>query len=170
MAEELKIEMLPGTDAGKLDANYIDETEDMMELEFTPDFLEFLEHHNGGVPKKQFFNLGENTKLVERFLCLFADVQNNVEFGQFDIGVIWTQIGDRLSEFQMPFAAVYPGDFLCFDFEPAEDDEKPTVVLWIHDESYEDHPVTLPVADTFEQFLGMLTDDPGEIPEDSDEE
>jgi hypothetical protein len=167
MAEELKIEMEPGTDAGELDEAYIDETEDLMELEFTPEFLEFLENHNGGVPKKQYFKLGDNTKIVERFLCIYADVQKNPEFGQFDIGVVWTQIGDRLSEFQMPFAAVYPGDFLCFDFEPADE---PTIVLWVHDLSYEDHPVTTPVADTFEQFLGMLTDDPGKLPDDSDEE
>ena len=161
MNEELKIEMVSGTVAGEPDADYIDETEDMMELEFTPDFLTFLENHNGGVPAKQYFKLGNNTKVVQRFLCAYADFEDNSEFGQSDIGVIWTQIEDRLSEFQMPFAQVYAGDFLCFDFEPSDDDEKPVVVLWIHDESYEGHPVTIPVADTFEQFLKMLTDDPG---------
>jgi hypothetical protein len=167
MDEELKIEMLSGTVAGKPDDDYIDETEDMMELEFTLEFLEFLENHNGGVPVRKYFKLGSNTKVVQRFLCIYADFQDNSEFGQTDIGVIWTQIENRLSEFQMPFALVYPGDFLCFDFEPADE---PTIVLWIHDESYEGHPVTLPVADTFKQFLGMLTDDPGEMPDDSDEE
>lgn len=162
MDEDLKIEMLPGTVAGKPDDNYIDETEDMMELEFTTAFLTFLGNHNGGVPVKKYFKLGGNTKVVQRFLCVYANFEDNSEFGQSDIGVVWTQIDDRLSEFQMPFAAVYPGDFLCFDFEPSDDDDKPVVVLWIHDQSYEGHPVTVPVADTFEQFLKMLTDDSGE--------
>ena len=159
MAEEFKIEMFDGTDAGKLDENYIDKTEDMMELEFTPEYLTFLENHNGGVPKKRYFKLGNNVKVVEQFLCIFAKYKEDERFGQFDIGVVWSQIEDRLSEFHLPFAAVYPGDFLLFDYEPADE---PTIVLWIHDQSGEGNPVTIPVADTFEKFLSMLTDDDGQ--------
>jgi len=154
MADELKIEMEPGTDAGPLNEDYVEETEDMLELEFAPEFIEFLENHNGGVPKNQYFRLGSNVKILERFLCVFAEYQENIEFGQFDIGVVWSQIEDRLNEFLMPFAVVFAGDFLCFDFEESDD---PTVVLWYHDRSGEGEPFTVKVADNFKQFLQMLT-------------
>jgi len=155
MNEELKLEFESDTDAGPLDEDYIEDTEDMLNLEFTPEFITFLKNHNGGVPKKRYFRLGKNVKVVEQFLCIFSNYKEDEKFGQFDIGVVWSQIEDRLNEFLIPFAALFPGDFLCFDYENGE---APTVVLWIHDQSGEGEPATKPVADSFEQFLAMLTD------------
>lgn len=161
MNEDLEFE--PGTEGGDFDDEYVKETEEMLELEFDPDFIAFLKKHNGGVPNKQYFTLDDNEKVVERFLNLFPDYEENEEFGQYDIGVIWSAIEDRLNEYQVPFAIVYPGDFLCFDHEG---EGKPKVVLWDHDLSEEDDPYTIPVADNFTQFLSMLTAE-GEDDEDS---
>jgi hypothetical protein len=158
MSEEYKIEMEPETSAGELSDKHVDATENMMELEFTDEFLAFLENHNGGVPVRRYFRLGANVKIVEQFLCLVENYRDDEYFGQFDIGVVWSQIEDRLSEFHLPFAAVYPGDFLCFDFEEFDD---PTVVLWVHDRSGEDEPFTEPVAANFKEFLSMLSDNDG---------
>jgi hypothetical protein len=156
MDEDLKIEILPGTDAGKPAKDYVRETEEMLGLKFTPDFLAFLENHNGGVPKKRYFKYDGGDQVVERFLCVYADYAKDVKFGQFDIGVVWSSIEDRLNEYLMPFAALFAGDFLCFDYE---NKEEPSVVVWVHDLSGDRAPETEPVADNFRQFLSTLTGD-----------
>jgi hypothetical protein len=156
MSEEFDLEFEPGTEAGEFTDEYVKETEEMIELEFEPDFLAFLKKHNGGVPLKPYFKLDENVKVVEGFLSLVPDYANDDEFGGYDIGVIWSQIEDRLNEYLVPFAAVFAGDFLCFDYE--DEGDKPKVVLWNHDLSEEDEPHLTHVADNFRQFLSMLTD------------
>ncbi|HVE57388.1 MAG TPA: SMI1/KNR4 family protein [Pyrinomonadaceae bacterium] len=156
MSEDLQLEFEPGTEAGEFDDEYVKETEEMLELEFTPEFIAFLKQHNGGIPKKRYFKLDDDVKVVEVFLNLFPDYEDDPKFGQFDIGVVWSEIEDRLNEYLIPFAAVYPGDFLCFDYE---DNDPPKIVLWDHNRSLEDEPVTYPVTDNFKQFLALLTDD-----------
>jgi hypothetical protein len=156
MSDDLKLEFEPGTDAGEFDDEYVKDTEEMLAHDFTPDFLKFLKEHNGGVPKKPYFKLDEDVKVVEFFLNLCPDYEDRPEFGQSDIGVVWSQIEDRLNDYLIPFAAVYPGDFLCFDYE---NNDPPKIVLWDHNRSLEDKPVTYPVTDNFKQFLALLTDD-----------
>ena len=156
MNEDVKLEFEPSTDAGKFDKKYVEETEEMLDLEFSPEFLAFLKHHNGGVPKKRHFKLGNNVKVVGQFLCLYPNYKENERFGQNDIGVVWSQIEDRLNEFLVPFAEIYPGDYLCFDYETGDD---PSIVLWNHELSDEDSPVTDFVAKSFKQFLTMLTNE-----------
>lgn len=150
----LAISLRPKTRGGKVDRRYASRTEDMMQLEFTDEFLDFLDRHNGGVPAMPNFRLGKNVKVVERFLSLVKDYKTN-PLGQVDLGVVWSQIEDRLDEFLMPFAAVFPGDFLCFDFSKSGE---PTVVLWVHDRSQEGAPFTVRVAKNFRAFIGMLFD------------
>lgn len=156
MSEDVQLEFEPGTEAGEFDDEYVKETEEMLELDFTPEFIAFLKEHNGGVSKKRYFKLDDDVKVVEVFLNLFPDYEDDPKFGQFDIGVVWSEIEDRLNEYLIPFAAVYPGDFLCFDYE---DNDPPKIVLWDHNRSLEDEPVTYPVTDNFKQFLALLTDD-----------
>lgn len=128
MPERLTIPLRPKTRAGKVDRRYASRTEDMMQLEFTDEFLDFLD--------------------------LVKDSKTN-PLGQLDIGVVWSSIEDRLDEFLLPFAAVFPGDFLCFDFTKSDE---PTVVLWVHDKSDEGAPHTVRVAKNFRAFVGMLFD------------
>ncbi len=139
---------------GRVDRRYARRTEAMLELEFTDEFLTFLDRHNGGVPLTPNFPLGKNVKVVERFLCLVKDYKTR-PLGELDIGVVWSQVEDRLGEFLQPFAAVFPGDLLCFDFSTSDD---PSVVLWVHDQSEEDAPSTVKVAKNFRAFLGLLFD------------
>jgi hypothetical protein len=159
MSEDVELKFDPETEAGEFDDQYVKDTEEMLALDFTPDFLKFLKKHNGGISDKQYFKLDDDVKVVERFLCLCPDYEERPEFGQFDIGVVWSQIEDRLNDYLIPFAAVFTGDFLCFDYE---NNDPPKIVVWDHDLSEEDEPVTYPVADDFKQFLTMLTDDDGE--------
>jgi hypothetical protein len=157
MSEKIDLEFEPGTDCGKLDAEYVDAKEEMIGWEFPPEFLEFLKTQNGGIPKKKYFPLDGNTKVLERFLCLDADYEES-ETGDYDIGVVWSDILDRLNDYLVPFAAVFAGDFLCFDYED-EESETVKIVLWNHDLSEDDDPHTTFVADGFKQFLSMLKDE-----------
>lgn len=152
------IEFVPNTEAGSFDAAFARKTEEMIGLRFPPEFLEFLKAHNGGVPRKRYFKLDGNVKVLEIFLAVLADYKTNPR-GELDIGVVWTLIEDRLNDYLLPFAAAFPGDYLCFDYE--NNAENPAVVLWIHDQSEENEPATEFVAENFVKFLSMLTDDKG---------
>ncbi len=156
MSEKFDLEFEPGTNAGKLDADYVDTTEEMISWNFPPEFIEFLKVQNGGAPKKKYFRMGDNIKVLERFLCLVADYETG-KFGDYDIGVVWSDIVDRLNDYLVPFAAVFAGDFLCFDYD-VEDSEPVKIVLWNHDLSEDDEPHTTFVATSFNELLGMLFD------------
>ena len=155
MSELRQLEFIPGTEIGEFDEEFVKKTETMINLKFPPDFVEFLKKHNGGALKQRYFKLDSNVKVLETFLAVVPDYKNHPR-GELDIGVVWTWIEDRLNDYLLPFAAVYPGDYLCFDYENSD---PPKVVLWIHDQSEENEPATEPVAGSFAQFLGMLTDD-----------
>ncbi len=159
MSEKFELEFEPGTDAGKLDADYVKAKEEMIGWEFPPEFIEFLKVQNGGVPKKKYFRIGDKTKVLERFLCLAADYETN-KFGDYDIGVVWSDILDRLNDYLVPFAAVFAGDFLCFDYED-EESETVKIVLWNHELSDYDEPQTTFVANGFNELLRMLVENAG---------
>ena len=82
---------------------------------------------NGGVPEQRYFALGGNEKVVERFLSFVENYKDDPQ-GSYDIEVVWSHIEDRLDEGVCPFAAVFSGDFLCFDGRVSEE---PIIVLWI---------------------------------------
>jgi SMI1-KNR4 cell-wall len=147
------LEFERGTVAGSFSKAYVQSTEDMIHLRFQPDFLTFLEAHNGGIPKRRYFKMGSNQKVVDRFLSLVPHYQDD-PLGAYDIGVVWSQIEGRLNDSLVPFAGLYAGDFLCFDYSGGG---KPRVVFWDHERSDEDNPFTKPVANDFQQFLSMLT-------------
>lgn len=149
-----QLQFSPKVDAGEFDENYVAETEKMLGHKLPPDFLALLKRHNGGVAKRKFFRLGNNIKVLDQFLALVPDYKNS-PYGDLDIGVVWSNIEDRLTDELVPFAMIYPGDYLCFDYSSAP----PKVVLWIHDRSAENAPALAPVADNFGRFLSMLIDE-----------
>ena len=123
-------------------------------------YKDFLTCYNGSVPENRVFDCGSNDYVVTRFLGLVDDYQNN-DLGIFDIGVVETQIGERLSANEdlvgmdmVPIAVLFAGDFLCLDFRETPD--HPTVCVWYHEESGVFDPATEKVADSFEEFLEML--------------
>lgn len=64
------------------------------------------------------------------------------------------KIEDRLNEYLLPFAVLFAGDMLCFDYREGS---RPAVVVWLHEESAADcTPVTKPVAANFDEFLSLL--------------
>lgn len=154
MSDIVKLKFKSKTVAEKLDLDHLVEVEEEFGFDFDPNFVEFLKLHNGGVPEKQYFRLEENVKVLERFLCLIPDNEESF-FSDYDIEVVSAQIDDRLNDYLIPFASVFAGDFLCFDYE--NEDEAPSIVLWDHDLSEVGDPYIIHVADNFKDFLAMLS-------------
>lgn len=125
------------------------------------DFLQFIENNNGGCPKKDsFIHLGRE-RLIERLLPLMDDPNSDESQGQYDMAVVETQIGERLASDPdqigctlIPFATLFSGDFLCFDYR--KNKEFPIVVLWDHNKSEEFAPHTEPVANSFLELISNL--------------
>jgi len=151
--EELKFD--PKIFAGEFGEKDVAETEELVGHKLPPEFIEFLKKYNGGIPEKKFFRLGENTKVIDQFLAIISNPENNPR-SDLDIGYIYEMIEDRLDENLVPFCLIFPGDYLCFDYEKYEE---PDIVLWNHDRSEEDAPEIVSVADDFEEFLTMLIDE-----------
>jgi hypothetical protein len=63
---------------------------------------------------------------------------------------VWSQIEGRLNDYLCPFAALFAGDFLCFEYGDSD------TVLWDHEKSEEDSPVVIEVAPDFISFLKLL--------------
>ena len=74
----------------------------------------------------------KNELLIERFLCLLEDSEDDDENGWYDIEVVLSDIDTRLTDDEdltginvIPFAVLFAGDFLCLDFR-----EKKYHLLW----------------------------------------
>ena len=142
--------------AGPLSTIKVPRIERAAEMQFDPAYLRHLQICNGGVQKKRYFPIPGNSKVIDRFLCIIDDHRDNKQHGPYDVEVVFAQIEDRLSDTQMPFATLFGGDFLLFEDVGGA---VPRVVVWDHERSGEDSPVTLAVADNFTAFLSLLYGD-----------
>ena len=129
------------------------------------EFKEFLLKYNGAVPITYVLPFDSNKYVIERFLCLLEDCENNID-GWYDIEVVIAQIFDRLADNEgmgmnvVPIAYMFAGDFICLDYRKEgmdfRENENPSVVIWDHEESEIDNPVTIKIADSITEFFDML--------------
>jgi hypothetical protein len=158
MSEDADLGYDPASLAGPLDMNKVLETQNSfqghgMTIEFDPAYLRHLSRHHGGAPRKRCFKSSEGVEYVIEYFLNFVDYKKDNKLGWYNVGVTWGLIMDRLNDYLIPFAALFAGDFLCFDYEKAS---RPSVVVWLHEESRQDHPVTEYVAANFDEFLTKL--------------
>ncbi|MFS0761901.1 MULTISPECIES: SMI1/KNR4 family protein [Peribacillus] len=123
-------------------------------------FLNFIKTYNGAEVKEATFESNNRSYALERFLCMLDDIENNPK-GIYDIDVVFSQIGERLSDNEdllgadvLPIASIFAGDFVCLDFRTNKNN--PSVSVWSHEESGEFEPVFYNVADSFNEFLELL--------------
>lgn len=133
-------------------------------------FAKILLETNGGVPAENTFTMSDGrVRLIERFLALIRHHSAAGDAGWYDIDVVISQLLDRLTDDEdstvswlVPFAALFAGDFLCFDYRTTP---TPKVVVWDHEASEELAPVVTKVANSFDEFIPMLravqSPDPG---------
>jgi SMI1-KNR4 cell-wall len=116
--------------------------------------------YNGIEVEEATFECNNRGYTIERFLCILDDIENNPK-GIYDIDVVFSQIGERLTENEdligaevLPIASVFAGDFVCLDFR--HNKANPFVCVWSHEESGEFEPITFKVADDFDECLKIL--------------
>lgn len=134
--------------------------EEYCRIELPEEYKKFLKVNNGAIPYTNSFNHEGRDYLIERFLCLLESPESDEIYGWYDLEVVLSQIDTRLTDDEnlvganvIPFAALFAGDFVCLDFR---ENEKPSVSVWFHEESDELKPVTIKVAESFDEFLKML--------------
>lgn len=122
-------------------------------IAFDPAYIDHLRRFHGGIPGKRFFKTASGMgHAIVRFLN-FAACEHVL--GDYGVNATWSSLAERFGDTLIPFAELFAGDYLCFDHSRSTVSR---VVVWLHEESREDAPCVEPVADTFEQFLAMLSE------------
>ena len=129
-------------------------------LKLPDDYKEFVMNYNGGIPEEKSFRCNDHNYEVIRFLCILKNVSNTKE-GWYDISVVESQIGERLTDNGdligieiLPVAELFGGDYACLDYR--KNKEMPCVCIWSNDESGDFEPVTYKAANTFTDFISLL--------------
>ncbi len=136
----------------------VEATQRWLERVFPEDCLSFLADHNGYEPDPAIVMSGG--RVLERFLPVLSTEQAeefldpaeySIELeqvtGNLDLRII---IGDQDIVSYVPIAELAFGDFICLDYtQPGP----PTIVVWDHEQSTNENPVTHQTAATFTEFL-----------------
>ena len=150
------LDFAPGSLAGPLDPATVARYEQMLAHPFDPAYREHLARYNGGRSVQRVFDFDGTSKVVDNFLCVIPDYKAQPDHAPYDVAVTKLQLGDRLDENLVPFALLFPGDYLCFDYSAGD---VPSIVWWDHEASTPGKPVVEPVADNFTAFLALLRAD-----------
>lgn len=139
---------------------YLLKKESAWRVKLPDKYKTFVKEYGGGVPEECRFACSDHEYVIERFLCILSEYREH-KLGVYDIGVVITQVEDRLSDNpdligveMVPIATLFAGDLVCLDFRNKKDE--PSVCVWSHEESEVDNPVTYKVSDSFEKFCEML--------------
>jgi hypothetical protein len=123
-------------------------------IEFDAAYIRHLSQFHGGVPAIGCFQTAAgHGRRITRFLNFQADGESQLEYS---VDVTLSMIaGDRLGPRLVPFAELFAGDYLCFDFGRGG---RPSIVVWLHEFSNDDAgPVTDFVAHNYDEFISGLT-------------
>lgn len=140
----------------------IAEVEKSLRIKFPIEFVDFIKAYNGAEAITNQIQINQQTYLIERFLCILENSENDETNGWYDIEVVISQIGERLTDNEdligmnvVPIAALFAGDYICLDYRNSSE---PNVVLWKHEESDEFAPKLVKISDSISQFFAMLTE------------
>lgn len=127
-------------------------------IRFDAVYLEFLERYHGGSPVQRYFRTERGTQhVLARFLNYLPSGSTN-PLEQYNAESIWSAVSDRMGLFLIPFGELFAGDYVCFDHKAKG---RPRIVVWFHEESKPgEEPTTEFVADSFEEFLFSLQEEP----------
>ena len=102
---------------------YILKKEKAWRVKLPVSYEKFIKNYNGGIPEESSFICNRHEYAIDRFLCILSDYRTH-QLGAYDVGVVLTQIEDRLSSNPdlvgvelLPISALFAGDFLCLDFK-----------------------------------------------------
>ncbi len=139
----------------------IQKLEDYSGVKFPESYIGFIKKYNTGIPITNKFEFNGNVYVIERFLGFINNYKTS-SIGIYDIAVVLSQIDTRLTDNPdlegdelIPIASLFAGNYLCLDF--TKDGENTSICIWDHEESDEFQPVTYKVADSFSEFIEMLS-------------
>lgn len=139
----------------------LQKVEEYSKVNFPKSYIDFIKKYNIGIPMTSEFLCNKHLYAIDRFLG-FVNEYKTSPLGNYDIAVVLSQIDTRLTDNPnligdelIPIASLFAGDYVCLDFRQNRDN--PSVCVWSHEESDEFNPITYNVANTFSDFLAMLT-------------
>jgi hypothetical protein len=151
----------PNTTVGPLDEREVRAFEDWLHgsghdaIHFEESYLAHIKSAHGAVPGKKYFRTARGTvHSVVRFLN-FLGRGSQHPLAEYSVPCTWSAIDDRLGDSLMPFAELFGGDMLCFEFGKGP---KAQIVVWFHELSKPNQPYTEFVSNDFEEFLHQLTE------------
>ena len=138
----------------------IEKQERFWRLKLPGAYVDFIKKYNGVEAEQATFIINNRNYYIERFLCMLDDIENN-PMGIYDIDVVFSQIGERLTDNEdligaevLPIAVVFAGDIVCLDYR--DKNNIPSVCVWSHEESGLFQPVLNRVANSFQEFLAKI--------------
>ena len=160
MTKDIDLDYIPDSFAGPTDVASISTFCEWLhrigntKVYFDESYVQHMTQFNGGIPGKSCFKTNNGReRMITRFLN-FAERDHPLI--EYSVESTWSMLsGSRLGQHLMPFAELFAGDMLCFEYKAQS--QRPRVVIWLHEESSDESgPVTELVAECFDAFLGML--------------
>lgn len=155
------MQMLPGSIVTGDISQEIKKTEEYCGIKFPDSYINFIKKYNVGMPVYTEFSCNNNVYAINRFLGFIRNYRTS-PLGDYDISVVLTQVDTRLTDNpdlvgdeMIPIAELFAGNLVCLDYRTNK--EEPSVCVWDHEASEEFAPVTYHVANTFPEFLSMLS-------------
>ncbi len=138
----------------------IQECEKKWQLKLPNDYKSFIKEYNGVIPENKIFKSNNHQYAINRFLCILKEPSNS-SYGWYDISVVESQIGERLTSNEdlvgievLPIVELFAGDYICIDFRKSL--SNPSICIWEHENSGDFDPYTHKIANSFSEFLKML--------------
>jgi hypothetical protein len=130
--------------------------EDLVGTKLPPSYIAFLMFSNGGHPELDTFRFEAQGFLQEWGVDVFFYISSDIDSTE---NIVWNY-EHRWSDAPkgiLPIADDGGGNLICLDLtEPGSG----KVVLWIHDVPDQ---TLLPIADSFEEFIDLLVENPDYI-------
>jgi SMI1-KNR4 cell-wall len=155
----------PKSIVGPLNENEVKDFQDWLHgsgypIRFELPYIQHVKEHHGGIPAKRYFRTAIGTAdSITRFLN-FLGAGSDPVLQQYSVECTWSNINEHLGKHLMPFAELFAGDMLCFDYTKGG---RPEIVVWFHELSEPGQPHTEFVSKNFDEFLDMLDDKPGNM-------
>lgn len=141
-------------DSGQVDGKVIRSFEESFSVRLPSNYKSLLSAHDAAILNKNIFKYN----ISGRWLS------SDVVFLGFGEGLKDYKSIFRLQKNDEPgcwglivFGCAANGDYICFDYRYNPSSEEPHVVIMLHDYMDEkNHMLVCPVADSFDQFMGLL--------------
>lgn len=134
--------------------HYLDEWYDVKHVRFETQYKSILAGSNGGKPLRCCFKTRSGReRLIEYFCHVMRDPPDDGLRDAHDLCWIWHATYPRIGDHLVPFAELFAGDMLCFDYEKPG---RPRIVVWDHEESEDEKPVIEVVANDLDEFAKMV--------------